>query len=251
MRRLVTLTAKKNFLPSSICSFNNYYTNIRILDKTATTSSEPVDVPVLSGKTFTEDQVTERILNKLKQYNQLTEDVAIDVDLDESQRAAQEEANKRTYRREYDLLWEDEREPQYFKNSVQGKKIADIPCVFDMVPQLADRISPVITKAELEELLKKPKDVYNYMVVDVRSAFRALDYMIPGAVNIPFTDIKEGAVGLKAEAFNKRYGAPLPEAYSNIICYSDSPAESEAACMILQEMGFQNTLNYKIGRAHV
>jgi len=116
-----------------------------------------------------------------------------------------------------------------------------------MVPQLADRISPVITKAELEELLKKPKDVYNYIVVDVRSAYRALDYVIPGASNIPFTEIKEGVFGLKAEVFNKRYQEMLPDAYTNIICYSDSPAESEAACMMLQDMGFHNTINYRGG----
>jgi len=78
------------------------------------------DVPVLSGRTFNEDQTTERILNKLKQYSNLTDDAPVDVELEEVQRLAQEEGNKRIYRREYDLLWEDEREPQYFRNSVQG-----------------------------------------------------------------------------------------------------------------------------------
>ncbi|KAG2388895.1 hypothetical protein C9374_000334 [Naegleria lovaniensis] len=208
---------------------------------------EMMSSTTITNKNYNEDEISERIMSKLKQYTGTTEDVAIDFDVEEAQRLAQLESNKRTYRREYDLMWEEEREPPYFRNSVQGKKIADIPCVFDMVPYFADRISPVITKPELEEIMKKPRDVYHYLVVDVRSAFRALDYMIPGAVNIPFTEIKEGCFALKAEVFNKRYNAPLPEAYTNIICYSDTPAESEAACLMLQDMGFENTINYRGG----
>ncbi|KAF0977690.1 hypothetical protein FDP41_003012 [Naegleria fowleri] len=225
----------------------NYHINIPTRDenrKEDTLDESNEDESTITGN---ENEISDRILNKLKQYTGTTEDVAIDFDVEEAQRLAQEESNKRTYRREYDLLWEEEREPPYFRNTVQGKKIADIPCIFDMIPYFADRISPVITKPELEEIMKKPRDVYNYLVVDVRSAFRALDYMIPGAVNIPFTEIKEGSFALKAEAFNKRYNAPLPEEYTNIICYSDNPAESEAACLMLQDMGFQNTINYRGG----
>ncbi|KAL9657505.1 hypothetical protein ABK040_016770 [Willaertia magna] len=194
-----------------------------------------------------EGNISSRIETKLNQYKYLAEDVLVDPEQEQILKTAQEEANKRTYRREYDIMWEEEREPEYFKTTVQGKKIADIPCIFDFVPFLNDKVSPVIEKAELEELLQKPSDVFNYLVVDVRSSFRALDYVIPKAINIPFTEIKEGAFALKSSVFNARYNVAYPSIYTNIICYSDNPAESEAACLVLKEMGYLNTINYRGG----
>jgi rhodanese-related sulfurtransferase len=150
------------------------------------------------------------------------------------------------YQSSMDTIYEVGKEPPFFKYKKHGKPMKD-PTIFEFFPITKNLISPVIHKSELEKLLQKPPSVYNYFLIDTRSVLRATDYALPKSVNIPYQDILKGAINLTTDIFYERYKTNPPAPDANVICYSDEPSESEAACLSLSMAGYTNTFNYRGG----
>eukprot|EP01027_Heterolobosea_sp_BB2_P000704 GEZU01001038.1.p1 GENE.GEZU01001038.1~~GEZU01001038.1.p1 ORF type:complete len:312 (-),score=108.44 GEZU01001038.1:248-1183(-) len=110
-------------------------------------------------------------------------------------------------------------------------------------------LAPVVKKEELEKLLAEPMEGFKtFTLIDLRSKYKATEWVIPGAVNIPMRDIIEDDVlSLSRDEFKERYGFDKPEKHTDIICYSDIPEEGDMGGFAFNTAGYPFTYNYRGG----
>lgn len=107
-------------------------------------------------------------------------------------------------------------------------------------------VVPEICKADLEQLLLTDDASHElpFILIDVRNPSELAHGVIPGAHNVPLGDL-HSALALDDKAFLAKYKFSKPTMDTRVVVYCRSGARSELATLMLLQLGWTQTRNYR------
>lgn len=119
--------------------------------------------------------------------------------------------------------------------------------VFDRLRHFKEFTAPIVTKKDIEDLLNEPLEQDNFLLIDLRSPFKASDYKIPKSINIPLADIGCNCLDISPKDFMQRYKLKKPFYMTNLIFFSDDANDGEVASICFRIRGYKNCFNFRGG----
>ncbi|KAF7688413.1 thiosulfate sulfurtransferase/rhodanese-like domain-containing protein 1 [Silurus meridionalis] len=108
---------------------------------------------------------------------------------------------------------------------------------------LYEEDSDSVSYEQLKQMLKTGK----LQLFDVREPDEFKEGAIPGATNIPLSEVQQ-AFTLTPDEFTLRYGVPLPEKHSSdVILYCQRGRRSFTALYTVHKLGYSRTRHYAGG----